>query len=81
LITEKNEFIGQSDNIFLQIARDFVEVCPNCKSFHIHIRKRKTPKYDCQNCGNKFDNPKAKILHKTNKQRHDHGRQYQNPDQ
>ena len=81
MIKEINKFIGQSDNRFLQIARDFVEVCPNCKSFHIHIRNRKTPKYNCQNCGNKFDDPKAKIVYKTQKQRKEYGRQYQNPDQ
>ena len=81
MIKEKKEGVGRSDNIFLQMGRDFVEVCPKCKSIHISVRKRKIPKYRCQNCDNEFDDPKAKIVHKTNKQRHEYGRQYQNPDQ
>jgi hypothetical protein len=78
---KKNEFIEQYDNKFLQMARDFVEVCPKCKSIHISVRKRKIPKYKCQFCDNEFDNPKAKIGHITLKQQGDYGRQYPNPDE
>ena len=66
LIKEKKEGVGRSDNIFLQIGRDFVEVCPKCKCIKISVRKRKIPKYKCHDCGNEFDNPKALIVHKTN---------------
>jgi len=81
LIKENNKFIGQSDNIFLQITRDFVEVCPNCESTHISVRQRKIPKYYCQICKTEFDNPKAQIVHITQKQRREIGKQYSNPDQ
>jgi len=74
----KNRFIGQSDNKFLQIARDFVEVCPKCKSINISVRQRKIPKYRCKDCKNEFDDPKAKIVYTTHKQRYDFGRQYSN---
>jgi transposase-like protein len=77
---KKSRFLEQSDNKFLQIARDFVEVCPNCKSFNISVRQRKIPKYRCQNCKNEFDDPKAEIVHKTIKQQREIGRQYDNPD-
>jgi len=81
LINEKSGFVGRSDNIFLQMVRDFVEICPKCNSIKITNRKRKTPKYRCQDCDNEFDDPKAKIVHKTFKQRRDYGRQYSNPDE
>jgi transposase-like protein len=77
---KQNRFIEQYDNKFLQIARDFVEVCPKCKSIHISVRKRKIPKYKCQECDNEFDNPKAEIVQKTIKQQRDYGIQYSNPD-
>jgi transposase-like protein len=63
------------------MARDFVEVCPKCKSIHISVRKRKMPKYKCQDCDNEFDNPKAEIVQKTQQQRDDFGRHYHNPDE
>jgi rRNA maturation endonuclease Nob1 len=47
----------------------------------ITIRKRKTPKYRCHNCANEFDDPNAKIVNKTRKQKDDFGRQYSNPDE
>lgn len=78
---KKNRFIEQYDNKFLQIARDFVEVCPKCKSIHISVRKRKIPKYKCQDCDNEFDNPKAEIVDKTQQQKNDFGRHYHNPDE
>ena len=81
MIKEENEFVEQSHNRFLQMAKDFVEVCPKCKSIHISIRKRKIPKYKCQDCGNEFDDPKAKFVYKTQKQRNDFGVQYSNPDE
>jgi transposase-like protein len=77
---KKNRFIEQSDNKFLQITRDFVEVCPKCKSINISVRQRKIPKYRCQDCKNEFDDPKAKIAYTTHKQRYDFGRQYSNSD-
>ena len=80
MIKEKKEGIGRSDNIFLQMVRDFIEECPECKSININIRKRKTPTYRCQDCKNEFDDPKAEIVYTTHKQRYDFGRQYSNPD-
>jgi transposase-like protein len=80
LIKEQDEFVERSHNKFAQIAKDFFAVCPKCKSNKISIRKRKTPKYKCHNCGNEFDNPKANIAYKTQKQKDDFGRQYSNPD-
>ena len=80
MIKEENEFIEQSHNIFLQMAKDFIEVCPKCNSINISIRKRKIPKYRCQDCKNEFDNPKAEIVYITQKQRNDYGTQYSNPD-
>jgi DNA-directed RNA polymerase subunit M/transcription elongation factor TFIIS len=62
------------------MVRDFDRVCPKCKSIKISNRKRKTPTYRCQDCNNEFDNPKAEIVHKTNKQQKDYGIQYSNPD-
>jgi ribosomal protein L37AE/L43A len=76
-----NKFIEQSDNKYIQIARDFVKVCPKCKSKNITVRRRKTPKYRCAGCHNEFDDPKAKIVYTTQKQRNDFGRQYSNPDE
>jgi transposase-like protein len=81
LIKEEDEFVERTHNRFLQMARDFIEVCPKCKSFKISIRNRKTPKYRCQDCGNEFDDPKAKIVYKTLKQKREFGTQYSNPDE
>jgi len=81
LIKEEDEFVERSHNKFRQIAKDFFAVCPKCESIKITIRKRKTPKYRCKECGNEFDNPKAKIVYKTSKQKNDFGRQYSNPDE
>jgi len=77
---KKNVFIEQSDNKYIQIARDFVKVCPKCKSFHISVRNRMTPKYRCASCHTEFDDPKAEIVHITQKQRTEIGKQYLNPD-
>jgi tRNA(Ile2) C34 agmatinyltransferase TiaS len=81
LIKEKKEGVGRSDNIFLQMGRDFVKVCPKCKCFRIFVRNRKKPKYRCHDCGYEFDDPKALIVPKTQKQRKEIGKQYSNPDQ
>jgi transposase-like protein len=81
LIKEKKEGVGRSDNIFLQMGRDFVEVCPKCKCIRISVRNRKKPKYRCHDCGYEFDDPKALIVPKTQKQRKEIGKQYSNPDQ
>jgi len=81
LIKKEDEFVERSHNRFIQIAKDFVEVCPKCESIKISVRTRKTPKYRCKDCGNEFDDPKAKIVHKTQKQRNDFGTQYSNPDE
>jgi transposase-like protein len=81
LIKEDDEFVEQSHNIFRQIAKDFIAVCSKCESTKITIRKRKTPKYRCHDCGNEFDDPKSKIVNKTQKQKEDFGRQYSNPDE
>jgi transposase-like protein len=75
-----NRFFEPSNNIFLQIARDFVEICPKCESNKISVRRRNIPKYHCQVCKNEFDNPLAEIVHKTIKQQREIGRQYSNPD-
>ena len=63
------------------MVKEFVEVCPKCKSNKISIRNRKIPKYRCQDCKNEFDDPKTKFANKTQKQRNDFGRQYPNPDE
>jgi transposase-like protein len=81
LIREEDEFVEQSHNTFRQIAKDFIAVCPKCERIKITIRKRKTPKYRCHDCGNEFDDPKARIVNKTQKQKDDFGRQYSNPDE
>jgi len=81
LIKEEDTFVERSHNKYAQMARDFLEVCPKCESIKISIRKRKTPKYVCKDCGNEFDDPKAKIAFKTPKQKDDFGRQYSNPDE
>ena len=81
MIKEENEFVEQSHNKFIQIVKDFSKVCPKCKSKNIAVRRRKTPKYSCQNCENEFDDPKAKIEHITIKQQGDYARQYLNPDE
>jgi transposase-like protein len=80
LTKEKDECVEQSHNTFRQIAKDFIAVCPKCESMKITIRKRKTPKYRCHDCSNEFDDPKAKIVHTTRKQKYDFGRHYNNPD-
>ena len=78
---KENRFFEQSDNKFLQIARDFNEVCLKCNSIDISIRKRKKPKYFCHNCKNEFDDPKAMIVNKTTKQKNEYGKQYDNTDE
>ena len=80
MIKGTKEGVGRSDNIFLQTARDFIEVCPNCESIHISVRQRKIPKYYCQICKTEFDNPKAEIVHITQKQRREIDIQHPNPD-
>jgi len=80
-LIKEDEFVERSHNKYFQIAKDFLAVCPKCESNKIFIRKRKIPKYRCDECGNEFDDPKAKIVHKTQKQKDDFGRQYSNPDQ
>ncbi len=80
MIKEKNKFVKQSHNIFKEIERAFIVVCPKCESYYITIRRRKKPKYYCQTCKNEFDNPKAKIAYTTKKQRKEIGKQYSNPD-
>ena len=77
---KKSRFFKPSNNIFLQIARDFDEVCPNCESIHISVRRRKIPKYYCQICKNEFDDPKAEFAYITQKQRGEIGIQHPNPD-
>ena len=81
MIKEEDEFVERSHNKFRQIAKDFVTVYPKCESIKITIRKRKTPKYRCKECGNEFDDSKAKIGYTTSKQKDDFGRQYANPDE
>jgi transposase-like protein len=81
LIRDEDEFVERSHNTFRQMAKDFIAVCPKCERIKITIRKRKTPKYRCHDCGNEFDDPKAKIVNKTRKQKDDFGRQYSNPDE
>jgi predicted RNA-binding Zn-ribbon protein involved in translation (DUF1610 family) len=81
LIKEENEFVGQHHNRFLQTTQDFIAVCPTCKSIKITSRQRKIPKYRCQDCGNEFDDPKAKIDLITPKQQREFGIQYSNPDE
>ena len=81
MIQAEDKFVEYSHNIFLQTTQDFIEVCSICKSKNISSRKRKTPKYLCQDCGNEFDYPIAKIVYTTHKQRYDFGRQYSNPDE
>ena len=81
MIKEKNEFVGQSHNKFRQMAKDFIAVCPKCESTKITIRRRKTPKYRCHDCGNEFHHPKTRIVYTTQKQKNDYGRRYSNPDE
>ena len=81
MITEEVKFVEQSHNKFIQIVKDFSQVCPKCKSKNITVRRRKIPRYVCQNCGNEFDDPKAKIVYKTPKQQREFGIQYSNPDE
>ena len=81
MIRDEDDFVEQSHNTFRQMAKDFIAVCPKCERMKITIRKRKTPKYRCHDCGNEFDDPNAKIVNKTQKQKDDFGRQYSNPDE
>jgi transposase-like protein len=81
LIKKEDKFVERSHNKFRQIAKDFIAVCPKCESIKITNRKRKIPKYKCTDCGNEFDDPKAKIGYTTQKQKDDFGRQYSNPDE
>jgi len=78
---EKDEFVERSHNKFRQMAKDFVAVCPKCKSKKITIRRRKSPKYRCYDCGNEFHDPKTRIVYTTQKQKEDFGRRYTNPDE
>ena len=80
MITEKNEFVERNYNSFLQTTQDFIEVCPKCKRTNISSRQRKKPKYRCLDCKNEFDNPNAKMVYITQKQRKEIGKQYSNPD-
>jgi uncharacterized protein (DUF983 family) len=81
LIEAEYEFVERSHNKFLQMAKDFLAVCPECESNKVFSRKRKIPKYRCDACGNEFDDPKSNIFHKTQKQKDDFGRRYSNPDE
>jgi transposase-like protein len=81
LIKEENEFVERSHNKFHQMAKDFIAVCPKCKSTKITVRKRKSPKYRCHDCGNEFHDPKTRIAYTTQKQKDDFGRRYSNPDE
>ena len=63
------------------MAKDFIAVCPKCESTKITIRRRKTPKYRCHDCGNEFHDPKTRIVYTTQKQKEDFGRRYSNPDE
>jgi transposase-like protein len=63
------------------MARDFIEVCPKCKSTKITIRKRKAPKYRCHDCGNEFHDPKTRIANTSQKQKDDFGKRYYDPDE
>ena len=81
MIKEEDEFVERSHNKFIQMAKDFIAVCPKCESIKISIRKRKAPKYRCHDCGNEFDDPKTRIVYTTHKQKNDFGRRYSNPDE
>jgi ribosomal protein L37AE/L43A len=81
LIKEEDKFVERSHNKFIQMAKDFSKVCPECKSKNILVRRRKTPRYVCQNCGNEFHNPKTRIVYTSQKQKDDFGRHYSNPDE
>jgi transposase-like protein len=63
------------------MGKDFVEICPKCKSKDIAIRQRKTPKYYCTACKNEFDDPKTMLPNTTRKQQKEIGKQYSNPDE
>ena len=78
---KEDRFVERSHNKFFQMGKDFVEVCPKCKSKDISIRKRRTQKYYCQVCKNEFDDPKTRIAYTTKKQRIEIGKQYSNPDE
>ena len=51
------------------MGKDFLEVCPKCKSKKISIRRRRTPKYKCRDCKNEFDDPKTRLAYTTQKQK------------
>lgn len=81
ILRKKEKTYGEpSHNKYVQIAKDFIALCPQCKSSKVTIRKRKTPKYLCHDCGNEFDDPKSFLSYTTRKQKYDFGRQYSNPD-
>lgn len=63
------------------MGKDFLEVCPKCKSKRISIRSRRTPKYRCRDCKNEFDDPKTRLAYTTQKQKKEIGKQYSNPDE
>jgi transposase-like protein len=81
LVKEEDKFVDRTHNKYTQIANDFIAVCPSCNCTKITIRKRKTPKYRCKECGSEFDDPKAMFAYKTRKQKYDYGRQYSNADE
>jgi ribosomal protein L37AE/L43A len=81
LIIEEVKFVEQSHNKFIQIVKDFSKVCPKCNSKNIAVRRRKIPRYVCQNCGNEFDDPKTKMGLITLIQQRYYGRPYPNPDE
>ena len=78
---KEDRFVEHTHNKFFQMGKDFLEVCPKCKSKDILIRRRKTPKYRCKVCKNEFDDPKTRIAITTQKQRKEIGKQYSNLDE
>jgi len=80
-LIKEDEIVERHHNRFLKTTQDFFAVCPKCESIRISSRQRKTPKYKCRNCGNEFDDPKAKMPYKTQKEKSDFRRQYSNPDE
>ena len=78
---KEDRFVESSHNKFFQMGKDFLEVCPKCKSKKISIRRRRTPKYRCQACKNEFDDPKTRLAYTTQKQKKEIGKQYSNPDE
>ena len=78
---KEDRFVERSHNKFFQMGKDFVEVCPKCKSKDISIRQRRTPKYYCKACKNEFDDPKTMLPYTTRKQQKEIGKKYSNPDE